>query len=639
MLRRVLYLTLSAASAFAQAQRYVGSESCKPCHESKFTSQSKTAHAHALAVAAPGSPGQWAFGAGDKATTWVSQKGEETIAEHGLSYYSSTKTRAITPGHDKPTDILYRTFDPIGTALRCFRCHSTGPVQLKAGFVVEPSEKGIHCEACHGPGSAHIAAGGGAAGILNPKTLNPTQINQLCGACHRQASELDDDTDWGNAWNLRHQPSYLHRAACFRNSEDKLSCLTCHNPHEPLVKTLSTYDAKCSGCHKSVTHKTAIAGKNCVTCHMPQVSTSPTLNFTNHWIGVYEQPGRKLQPSRRMVKTLRAAPVDEISLPASSIPNDPSTLVPVYEAALAAREKQFGPNAPQTAQSASDLGLFLIQTGAADRAVAPLQRALAIDKELGNAAVDVDRENLANALAAAGNKDDAIAFYKGAAAGRDMKAAARSSAALARLEPENAMVHLTNAVAAEEAASGKEDRKVALLLHELALAFRDKGDDPSAEPLLRRALAIQQKLAKPDYRLTTGIMNTLGNLLEGARRFDEAEKLERAALKMSEEKFGPESAELSMTCTNLADILWNKKDFVGAGQLYRRALLADTALYGPDRPETAADIANLGMVSKEAGQAAAAETLLRGALEIYEKTLGPESAQAKFVRDALAARP
>ena len=38
---------------------------------------------------------------------------------------------------------------------------------------------------------------------------------------------------------------------------------------------------------------------------------------------------------------------------------------------------------------------------------------------------------------------------------------------------------------------------------------------------------------------------------------------------------------------------------------------------------------------KDAGQAAAADSLLRQALAIYEKTLGPDSAQAKLVRDSL----
>jgi tetratricopeptide (TPR) repeat protein len=645
-LNKVLALAITAAAPLAG--QYIGSGACRACHTAKFESQSKTGHARALAVARPGVPisgipapesaAQWVFGAGEKATTWVSQTGEETIAEHGLSYYAATKSLDLTPGHANSNDLVYPTFDPVGTALRCFRCHSTGPVTLQAGYKVQPSEPGVRCEACHGPGSAHVNSAGAPGTIQNPKRLAPSELNVLCGACHRQASDLDDDTDWSNAWNVRHQPSYLHRAACFRNSNGALSCLTCHDPHEPLKKTAASYDARCAACHGKVLHKTAIASLSCVRCHMPQVSTSATLHFTNHWIGIYNPQSRKLMPSTRMVKALQPASVVNKEAAQFLVPSDPSTLVPVYEAALSQRESESGPDA-KVARAAANLGLFLMQTGNNSAAATPLRHAMAIDTKNSDPASDADRENLAVALQSGGKRDEAFALFREAASGKDAKVSARSFARLAQLDPGHADSYYRSAIAAEEQASGPEDRRVAALLHEYALALRARNDDPSAEPPLRRALAIQEKAAKPDYRLTVGILNTLGNLLEGRRRFDEAEKLERTALHLSEEKFGPESAELAMTCTNLADVLWNKKELQEAGRLYRRAAAIDASLYGPERPETAADIANLGLLMKEAGQTAAADSLLRQALGIYEKTLGQSSDQAKFVRENLAPRP
>jgi len=622
------------------ASGYIGSAACRTCHPAQFEAQSKSEHARALRRAqssdpGPGSHAQWAFGAGLKATTWVSQTGEETIAEHGLTYYTATKSLAVTPGHTTSADMVYRTFDPVATALRCFRCHSTGPVTLAAGFQVQPSEPGVHCEDCHGPGRTHIESGGAGA-IQNPRRLTAVQINALCGACHRPASDLDDGMDWSNAWNVRHEPSYLHRAACFRNSNGALSCLTCHDPHQPLKTTASSYDARCVSCHPKAAHAAPIASRSCVGCHMPQVTTGAYLKFTNHWIGIYDPGGRNLVPSKRAVKELRPAANNEEPARGVIVPADASTLTPVYASAVAERERESGPDSPKAARAASDLGLFLLQIENSAEAEEPLRRAMAIDEHDADPAIDADRESLALALEAQGKRNEAFDLFRRAGDGNNPRVAARCFAKLAELDREHADVYYRNAVAAEEKASGAGSPRVALLLQEYALTLRARNRDPEAEPLLRRALSIQQAAEKPDPRITVGILNTLGNLLEGARKLDEAEKLERAALTLSEEKFGPESTQLAMTCTNLADVLWNKKDLRAAGLLYRRAIAVDASLYGPDRPETAADIANLGMLMNDAGQSAAGDALLRQALAIYENTLGPESDQARFVKDRLA---
>jgi tetratricopeptide (TPR) repeat protein len=618
---------------------YIGSAACGNCHPSQFQSQSKTGHAHALRRAQQSDPGpgrraQWAFGAGIKATTWVSQIGDDRIAEHGLTYYAATKSLALTPGHTTSADRVYRTFDPVATVLRCFRCHSTGPVRLAANFQVQPSEPGIHCEACHGPGRAH-AESDGARPIQNPGRLTAMQINVLCGACHRQASDLDDNTDWSNAWNVRHEPAYLHRSACFRNSNGALSCLTCHDPHQPLKISPSSYDARCLSCHAKVAHVSPIGSGTCVGCHMPQVATSANLTFTNHWIGIYDPLTRSLIPSKRAVQYLQPALAKDESMDGIIIPADVSTLAPVYARALAERERISGPESAKVARAASELGLFLLEVKESARAEKPLRRALAIDEHNGDPAIDADRENLARALEAQGKRNEAFDLFRRAAEGRNPRVASRSFAKLADMDREHAESYYRDALAAEENASGKSSPRVALILQEYALELRALSRDHEAEPLLRRALSIQETAPQADPHVTVGVLNTLGNLLEGRRELDEAEKLERAALTLSEQKFGPESAELAITCTNLADVLWNKKNLREAGQLYRRAIDIDASLYGPDRPETAADIANLGMLMTEAGQSVAGIALLKQALAIYEKSLGPESDQARFVRERI----
>src|SRR5207249_161115 len=98
-----------------------------------------------------------------------------------------------------------------------------------------------------------------------------------------------------------------------------------HNPHEPLQTAAASYNTKCLSCHKAVTHKAAVGTRACAGCHMPQVTANQGLRFTNHWIGIYEQKGNPLAPSRRVVKVLRAGPVQGAGYP---VPADPSTLAP-----------------------------------------------------------------------------------------------------------------------------------------------------------------------------------------------------------------------------------------------------------------------------------------------------------------------
>lgn len=365
---------------------------------------------------------------------------------------------------------------------------------------------------------------------------------------------------------------------------------------------------------------------------MPQVTVAPNLAFTNHWIGIYDLASAKLMPARRAVKVLQPAPA-----PARFVaPSSPSTLRPIYERVLALRERDLGPQDPKVARSASALGLFLAQTGETAAAETPLRRAMAIDQANKATELPADRENLAGILEKTGKREEASQLYRQAAAESDTKVTARSYASLARLDPPHAAEHLRKALDAMSQAYGKDDKRVAVLLHQLALVLREAGDEDAAEPLLRRALTIQETTARPDQHLTIEVLNTLGNLIEGARQFDQAEVLERRALALAELQFGPESVELSATCTNLADVLWNKHDFAGAEQLYHRALTADSALYGTNRPEAAADMANLGMLLKEAGRTQEAATWLQQALAIYEKALGPNSEQANLVRQALA---
>jgi tetratricopeptide (TPR) repeat protein len=243
------------------------------------------------------------------------------------------------------------------------------------------------------------------------------------------------------------------------------------------------------------------------------------------------------------------------------------------------------------------------------------------------------QESLAQALELSGNRREAFDLFQQAAAGTDTEVSARSYASLAGLDPAGATGYLTKAIAAEEKVIGPEHPRIATLLTRLAAAQEQKQNFREAEPLLRRALAIQRKALGQHFDTATTLLS-LGSLLQNMQRTAEAERLEREAVAMLEVK-RPQSAELAAACTNLAELLSMQKDSAPAAALLRRAIAIDEGIYGSEHPEVASDLVNLGELLKAHGQITAARPPLQRALAIFEKRLGPESQQAKEVRESL----
>ena len=326
MLKTLLSLLCIAGGASAG---YVGAEVCASCHAARAKQQSASEHARALRPPADhplarlflplfrpgGVPAQWAFGAGDQAVTFVSRLNEDAYLEHRRTYYTRAAGLDLTPGHParaksafpESAGVVYQTFDPEARIMRCFQCHSTGRLSLGPQMEIVPAEPGVRCEACHGPGQAHVEAmraanpAAGRAAIQNPGRMSAAAQNQFCGECHRQPQQGETATNWRDPWNARHQPLYLAQSACFRRSGGRLKCLTCHDPHDALRRhDPDYYNGQCVSCHGGPHPAVAAAAnaRDCIACHMPAVSPIPHLQFANHWIGVYRE-GSPLQPVRR----------------------------------------------------------------------------------------------------------------------------------------------------------------------------------------------------------------------------------------------------------------------------------------------------------------------------------------------------
>ena len=212
---------------------------------------------------------------------------------------------------------------------QCAECHST---ELRKNYDAQKNtyattwaEIDVACEACHGPGSVHVAwakrqksplpwGKGGDNGLtihfderkdvswtLKPASGNArrstprTSAKELetCGMCHSRSSKFAEPWRPGQPLLQTHLPSLLHAGlfeadgksldevynyAPFRQSKmfmAGVSCSDCHDPHS--LKLVAEGNAVCEQCHDGQKyaatshhhHEDGSTGTRCVACHMP----------------------------------------------------------------------------------------------------------------------------------------------------------------------------------------------------------------------------------------------------------------------------------------------------------------------------------------------------------------------------------
>jgi tetratricopeptide (TPR) repeat protein len=162
------------------------------------------------------------------------------------------------------------------------------------------------------------------------------------------------------------------------------------------------------------------------------------------------------------------------------------------------------------------------------------------------------------------------------------------------------------------------------LMNQLGLLLKSKARHGDAEPLHRRALAIDEKSYGPDHPEVAIHLNNLALLLHATNRLSEAERMFRRAIAIGEKSYGPDHPNVATRLNNLAELLRNTNRLSEAEPLYRRALAIDEKSYGPDHPNVATVLNNLALLLQATNRLSEAEPLFRRALAIVEKSDGPD---------------
>lgn len=269
----------------------------------------------------------YVIGSGNKTRTYLYEE-NNFVYEMPVTWYVEKKIWDLSPGYENGNNMR---FDRPITQL-CMSCHNSDFQHVSQTLnKYSALGEGIGCEKCHGPGSLHQTSMLNASHndsnqhIVNPAKLPIALQFDVCRQCHLEGINIDAEGK-----NLAHyipgQPleSYttilipsnqstddygfashaerLQMSKCFINSNEKLTCTTCHDPHKKLEEIPETvYNQKCQNCHASSKgctsnemHKNP--SLSCVGCHMPKNGTTdiPHVSTSDHYIRIHSKKSKSV---------------------------------------------------------------------------------------------------------------------------------------------------------------------------------------------------------------------------------------------------------------------------------------------------------------------------------------------------------
>jgi tetratricopeptide (TPR) repeat protein len=208
----------------------------------------------------------------------------------------------------------------------CADCHSTNVKKnydpATNTYATSFSEISVGCEACHGPGSTHVAlaqeadANGremtaqgltvtfderrGVAWVIDPATGNATRTQprsssseiDVCAQCHARRGQYSDAYRPGEPFYAHFRPAILSTGLYYADGQQRdevykwgsflssrmhakgVTCSDCHDPHSG--KLIAEGNAVCAQCHAAAKydqqahhfHEMGTPGAACASCHM-----------------------------------------------------------------------------------------------------------------------------------------------------------------------------------------------------------------------------------------------------------------------------------------------------------------------------------------------------------------------------------
>jgi predicted CXXCH cytochrome family protein len=376
------------------------------------------------------------IGAGKVGESYIARIGEYLV-QSPASYYRRYGWD-VSPGFK---DAAIFDFDRV-LGDRCLACHSGNQQSSEIGP--------INCERCHGDSREHLSHPS-KANIVNPARLTPRPRDSVCEQCHLEgvARVLNPGKTWRDfhageelettlSVYVNNQPGpskavsqaeQLALSKCAQQSNGKLWCGTCHNPHAGKAgNRVSEIKAICGSCHATLTstnHPTSAI--DCVTCHMPRLSPKDVAHSatTDHRImaiptqqssggpsdaiRAWHEPTTGLKQRNLGLAELEASALPGLhslgdvggsllqQLPVNQRDSDPAVLAALGDIALSGGRlveseslfRRATQLAPAHAEYAMYLGIVLKQKGDVTEAARVLESAIGIDVSLQRAYLEL----------------------------------------------------------------------------------------------------------------------------------------------------------------------------------------------------------------------------------------------------------
>ena len=281
---------------------------------------------------------RYAIGSGRHARSYLIER-DGFLVESALTWYAQKGVWDLSPG------FAANPHSDRAITAECLFCHCNRvePIAGTVNRYRQPVFEGltIGCERCHGPGELHVRqaqAGTLPANddtIVNPARLPPALREAVCQQCHlqgvarvlRQGRQPFDfrpglplDLFWSvfvagsGSSKAVSQVEQMMSSQCFRQSNGRLGCSSCHDPHElpPPNQRAAYFRDRCLACHKTSDCGLAPAARrqqqdSCIACHMKRLPTADVAHtaLTDHRL---LRPGRSAEPARPAAAALLLFP-------------------------------------------------------------------------------------------------------------------------------------------------------------------------------------------------------------------------------------------------------------------------------------------------------------------------------------------